>query len=256
MTNLLEEDGEIEKIKSSLLEKDLLALPQLVPETQRYGCCVEDCTYYTIDSTMLLYHIQTIHSELTHYQCQRCVPDAPPVPFDQLEFHVRCHADLLFKCPYCPYYNWLKRTAERHVSEKHPTSKLMVLDIRQEMKALRERKAAAQAAKSDKSGGVQPGSNLGGNKNSSSYLYRPYKCGLCDSAEETVADIRDHCKSVHENDKQVRPLTQFFSVSFFWEKSFFCLECKSMTALRANTFLFPSSQQLSRLGVQTLEGLF
>ena len=36
MTNLLEEDGEIEKIKSSLSEKDLLALPQLVPETQRY----------------------------------------------------------------------------------------------------------------------------------------------------------------------------------------------------------------------------
>ena len=88
------------------------------------------------------------------------------------------------------------------------------------MKALRERKAAAQAAKSDKSAGVQPGSNLGGNKNSS-YLYRPYKCGLCDSAEETVADIRDHCKSVHENDKQVGPLTQFFSVSFFVKDHWF-----------------------------------
>ena len=80
------------------------------------------------------------------------------------------------------------------------------------MKALRERKAAAQAAKSDKSGGGSiPGSNVGGSKNNG-YLYRPYKCGLCDSAEETVADIRDHCKSVHENDKQVRSLTRFFSL--------------------------------------------
>ena len=70
------------------------------------------------------------------------------------------------------------------------------------MKALRERKAAAQAAKSDKSGGI-PGSNVGGG-NKNSYLYRPYKCGLCDSAEETVAAIREHCKSVHENDKQFK----------------------------------------------------
>ena len=42
MTNLLEEDGEIEKIKSSLSEKDLLALPQLVPETQRYFYWLKD----------------------------------------------------------------------------------------------------------------------------------------------------------------------------------------------------------------------
>ena len=35
MTNLLDEDGQIEKIKSNLSEKDLMALPQLVPETQR-----------------------------------------------------------------------------------------------------------------------------------------------------------------------------------------------------------------------------
>ena len=34
MTNLLDEDGELEKIKSNLSEKDLMALPQSVPETQ------------------------------------------------------------------------------------------------------------------------------------------------------------------------------------------------------------------------------
>ena len=128
-------------------------------------------------------------------------------------------------------------------------------DIRQEMKALRERKAAAQAAKSDKSGGVQPGSsNLGGNKNSSSYLYRPYKCGLCDSAEETVADIRDHCKSVHENDKQVQPPTRFFSVSFFRKRSLVCLEGKSMTPHQGKSIIFFSSQQLPCVCLGPLKG--
>ena len=119
------------------------------------------------------------------------------------------------------------------------------------MKALRERKAAAQAAKSDKSG--VPGSNVGGSKNNG-YLYRPYKCGLCDSAEETVADIRDHCKSVHENDKQVRSLTRFLSVSFFVKDHWFARRANLMTPCRTFFFFLFISATPSSLS-RTLEGL-
>ena len=46
---------------------------------------------------------------------------------------------------------------------------------------------------------------------------------------------------------QVWPLTQFFSVSFFCEKSLICLEGKLMTPHQGNIILFRSSQQLPRL---------
>ena len=54
--------------------------------------------------------------------------------FSELEFHLRCHAELLFKCAFCPYSHWQKRTAERHVAEEHPAKKkLAVRDVRKDM---------------------------------------------------------------------------------------------------------------------------
>ena len=159
---------------------------------QRYGCCVEDCSYYTIDSTMLLYHIQTLHPDRSAYQCPHCPDDIAPVPFDDLEFHLRCHADLLYKCPHCPMYHWQKRTAEKHVTDAHPGAKVMAFDIRAEVKAAKDRKekgkGAAAAASTKKE----------------AWAYKPYKCGLCDSAEETIQDIRRHCQTVHEHANQFK----------------------------------------------------
>ena len=52
----------------------------------------------------------------------------------ELEFHLRCHGDLLFKCAFCPYSHYVKRTAERHVAEEHPAKKkLAVRDARKDM---------------------------------------------------------------------------------------------------------------------------
>ena len=55
------------------------------------------------------------------------------------------------------------------------------------------------------------------------------------------------------NAYQVWSLTQFFPFS---EKSLICLEGKSMTPHRGNTNLFRSSQQLPRLRLGPIEGLF
>ncbi len=77
----------------------------------RYACCEEDCQYYTIDSVMLLYHIQALHPHLPSYLCQHCRwqdreadddddgGDVVEVPFDDLEFHLRCHGDMVKDIP-------------------------------------------------------------------------------------------------------------------------------------------------------------
>ena len=51
-----------------------------------------------------------------------------------MEFHLRCHGELLFKCAFCPYSHYVKRTAERHVAEEHPAKKkLAVRDVRKDV---------------------------------------------------------------------------------------------------------------------------
>ena len=44
-------------------------------------------------------------------------------------FHLRCHGEMLFKCGYCVFFHWQKRTAERHVSDQHPDKKLFVRSV-------------------------------------------------------------------------------------------------------------------------------
>ena len=110
-------------------EEELYALPKLVPENQRNACPDLDCNYVTIDTMMLLSHMDHLHPEFNHnYQCPHCPrPEvnkqlttgssasvdrksaATNVPFEDVEFHLRCHGDLLFKCCHCSYYHWQKR---------------------------------------------------------------------------------------------------------------------------------------------------
>ena len=44
--------------------------------------------------------------------------------------------------------------------------------------------------------------HLGGSSNGNKHL--PYKCGLCDSAEETLEGIKRHCRTVHEIGSQFK----------------------------------------------------
>ena len=40
--------------------------------------------------------------------------------------HLKCHGEMLFKCGHCLFYHWQKRTAEKHVAEKHSDRKQFV----------------------------------------------------------------------------------------------------------------------------------
>ena len=67
----------------------------------------------------------------------------------------------------------------------------------------------------------------------------------------TWTTCRNTCAGIRS-----RQLTQFFPVSFFVKKSLICLEGKSMTPQRGNTFLFCSSQQLPCLRLRPLKSFF
>ena len=78
-----------------------------------------------------------------------------------------------FQCFHCPYYNWQKRIAEKHVIDEHPAFKIHVRDVRSEFEQLKKTRAAdAKKKKEDKktpSGGGQALPEV--------ISYLPYKCG-------------------------------------------------------------------------------
>ena len=46
--------------------------------------------------------------------------------------------NFLYKCNYCMFYHWQKRTAEKHIVEKHPGKSVLVKNVREEYE-IRER---------------------------------------------------------------------------------------------------------------------
>lgn len=155
---------------------------------------------------MLLYHIQALHPSLEVYTCPHCTDDSG-VPFDDLEFHLRCHGDLLFKCGHCLSYHWQKRTAEAHVAQLHPGAKQFVRDVRAErLRKDRLTEEEAERRKLEKQDLIkhanEAGKEVALQKEAPRYL--PYKCGLCEESAETGDEIKEHCVSSHGLDRQFR----------------------------------------------------
>ncbi len=147
---------------------------------------------------MLVYHIQALHANREFYSCPHCRKsqrdysgggdpgDLDEIPFDDLEFHLRCHGELLFKCGHCRYYHWQKRTAERHVAEQHPAKKQFVRDVRAEVLVKEEvKRREREPVKKNVEEPEKP------------IQYLPFKCGLCDFAGESLELVKAHCASVH-----------------------------------------------------------
>lgn len=196
LKKMMEIVDEEEQLRRPMSDEDMLKMPILVPDSVRFRCGVQDCSYLTIDSFMLQNHVEAIHSEVRQYLCPHCTVtqgEDVRVVFEDLEFHLRCHGDLLFKCPHCEYFHWQKRTAEAHVAQVHPLKKLIVRDVRKEV-ALKAQSALLPTE----------GPETAEKKGNEEHKYEPYKCGLCDFAEETVEGIRSHCSSVHEMAQQFK----------------------------------------------------
>ena len=90
------------------------------------------------------------------------------------------------------YYHYIKRTAEKHVTEHHPGQKIYVKDVRAEADQIKKTK---QETKKKPSKEVSTAEII---------KYQPYKCGLCDIAAETIEIIRNHCAQIHETSHQFK----------------------------------------------------
>jgi hypothetical protein len=70
----------------------------------------------------------------------------PQVDLSDLELHLRCHGDLLFRCAHCDLFHWQKRVVDAHVAEAHPGKKHVVRDVRKEAEAARANRESGGAA--------------------------------------------------------------------------------------------------------------
>ena len=82
-------------------DEDMAKMPRFVVENQRFAC--PTCAYITIDDVMLLDHISAVHPKMKTFACPHC--PGLKLSFDEVEVHLRCHGDLLFKCGYCCYFH-------------------------------------------------------------------------------------------------------------------------------------------------------
>ena len=80
-------------------EEEINLLPKPIPEKIRCACPDYECAYVTVDAYMLVAHMEAIHPTSQRlYSCPHCPPELEvKVPHDEVEFHLRCHGDLLFK---------------------------------------------------------------------------------------------------------------------------------------------------------------
>ena len=185
MTSLLPDDIDEELKRKPISFEELELLPQMIPENLRFACCAKDCNYITIDENMLLYHIKAFHKELRKYKCPHC-PNVS-IPFSEMEFHLKCHGELLFKCGHCDYFHPVKRTAEAHAAQEHPNRRYFVRNVREEEVKRREMGPDTE----DKKEPEQP------EVNKIIATYKPYRCGLCEFISETVEEMRGHLSEVH-----------------------------------------------------------
>ena len=188
--SLLPEDIDEELFRAPITDEDMAKMPIFVVENQRYAC--PSCAYITIDDVMLLDHISAVHPKMKTFACPHC--PGLKLNFESVELHLRCHGDLLLKCGYCLYFHWQKRVAEAHVGSEHPTRKLFVKDVR----ANKEEKEKQATEKSEKE--VTDKNTVKEHLT----VYDPFKCGLCDSAFETMEDVREHIKEQHGQMKQYK----------------------------------------------------
>ena len=88
-----------EKMRQPMPEEEMVQMPKFVAENRRCACPEYDCNYVTVDTFMLVSHMEHLHPDCQEiYRCPHCPPELNvAVPFDQVEFHLRCHGELLFK---------------------------------------------------------------------------------------------------------------------------------------------------------------
>ena len=100
----------------------------------------------------------------------------------------------MFKCGHCDYFHPVKRTAEAHAAEEHSSRKYFVRNVREEEEKRKKMGPEDEPKKEEK----EPESEK------LVAVYKPYKCGFCEFATETIEEMRDRCREVHNISHQYK----------------------------------------------------
>lgn len=188
----------------STIDKDLSL--RYVPETERFMCGADGCSYRTIASECLQEHLECSHKDQATYYCPLCRTEIVGGVSRSVEIinHLRLHSELIFKCSVCLYGHYEKNEVELHISDVHPKATVQ--------KIIRPQKQTEFIKPVTKSIISKWKCNICTNKFNSKILVKQhlstdhqikhnYQCDLCTFQDDAKARIKEHLWAVHsQND--------------------------------------------------------
>lgn len=105
-------------------------IPQMyIPEANRFKCGISDCNYVTISEDIFRSHLSTLHGSVQSYRCPFCQEEICKrgMSADRVLGHLRFHSSILYRCEECNYLHYQRYIIERHINDKHATSKVNIV---------------------------------------------------------------------------------------------------------------------------------
>lgn len=166
--------------------------PKQISARERNTCGAIGCTYISVDEAMLKRHWEALHSGNTNFRCVHCpqtqtLDTSRPLTAPRVLSHLRMHDGTLYACSKCHYYHYKRDFLERHLTETHQSTGLLMI-VREELKGPRAAPPPAAPAPPP-----APTMDL-----------KPWQCGLCSFKSMLRPEVVDHCFNLHQSKMQFR----------------------------------------------------
>ncbi|XP_075156837.1 small ovary isoform X2 [Haematobia irritans] len=191
-----------------------------VPEFKRFKCGINSCNYVTVSEDIFRSHLSTLHGEVMTYRCVFCHEDICKrgMSVDRVLGHLRFHGYLLHRCEECNYLHYQRYVVERHVNEKHSTSKVNIVKHERTeeentdgsmsssiftARKYKENTDANQAPTASTSS-APPSTRSSANSDTTSTTSASnaktkgkWLCDICKYKASSLGQIQNHCQNVH-----------------------------------------------------------
>ncbi|XP_041971746.1 uncharacterized protein LOC121727813 [Aricia agestis] len=161
--------------------------PKYVPDRQRLTCGAKDCSYISVDETMLKCHWETLHSGTTDYHCVHCPPTQHlngQITAGRICNHLKMHDVSLYACSLCSYYHYRIPIVEKHLSDVHKRGEVLIV---------RDESTAPATPASASASSAAPTMDL-----------KPWQCGLCQFKSLLRPEVVEHCAKTHNSKMQYK----------------------------------------------------
>lgn len=162
--------------------------PKYIPEKHRLTCGAKDCSYISVDESMLKCHWETLHSGTSEFRCVHCPPyqhldTSKPLTASRVIAHLKMHDTNLYACSLCSYYHYRRQILEHHLNDVHKGGQVLV--VREEGIAMPTSPAQPPIS--------APTMDL-----------KAWHCGLCKFKSLLRSNAVDHCAKLHNSKMQYK----------------------------------------------------